>query len=109
VRVLPTHAIDEVRETFDLVLNQDSFPEMHPTTVRDYLGWIGRVCSGRLLSINHESRTTNGDVLRRGGVPMIIEEHGGFERLDRFPYWLRKGYVAELYRVGAQPRGFGAA
>jgi hypothetical protein len=107
VRVLPTHAIHESQgEPYDLVLNQDSFPEMNPTTVREYLEWIGRVCTGRLLSINHESKPPYGDALPHRSVPEIIEELGGYERLDRFPYWLRKGYVAELYRVGVQARDF---
>ncbi len=25
--------------------------------------------------------------------------HGGYELISRFAYWLRRGYVVELYRI----------
>lgn len=41
VRIRPAHALTELEASeFDLVLNQDSFPEMHPDTVADYLNWV---------------------------------------------------------------------
>jgi hypothetical protein len=103
VRVLPTRAT--VRDPqYDLVVNQDSFPEMHPDHVQEYVAWIRGVCpGGLLLSVNHESKARYG---RRGhglvhvSVPEAVERARGFERLQRFPYWPRKGYVVELYRVG---------
>ena len=63
VRVLPAHAVRELRgHQFDLVLNQDSFPEMHADTVDAYLSWIAGVCAdGLLLSVNHESKAPYGD------------------------------------------------
>jgi hypothetical protein len=109
VRVLPTHAAATAAgHGYDLVLNQDSFPEMHPSTVEDYLRWIGRVCPGGLmLSINHENKARYGRLLRPRErdlahvcVPEVVERMGGFRRLQRAPYWLRRGYAAELYRVG---------
>jgi len=100
VKVLPSHAIrDEQTRQYDLILNQDSFPEIHVATVREYLLWIRQVCRGSFMSINHETRPRSSHGLIQLNVPEIVEEVGGFQRVDRFPYWLRKGYVAELYRV----------
>jgi len=100
VRILPAHATWERRgDEYDIVLNQDSFPEMDSDTVEDYLRWIGATSARGLLSINHESKPTYGPALVQVSVPEVIEHLGGFELLDRYPYWLRKGYVVELYRA----------
>jgi len=99
VQILPAGAQASAgKGRFDLVLNQDSFPEMAPVTVRDYLAWV-RASAGRLLSINHESKPPYGSGLAHVSVSEEIARIGGFTLEDRFPYWLRRGYVAELYRV----------
>ena len=100
LQILPAHAIGEIgRPLFDLVLNQDSFPEMSAATVSDYLEWIGRSCGGSLMSINHESKPAYGAGLQHVNVPEMTAARGGFELTYRFPYWLRRGYVVELYRI----------
>ena len=101
LRILPNHAIAAgYAHDHDLVLNQDSFPEMHPDTVGDYLRWIRSLGPGRrLLSINHENKPPYGRGLAHVSVPEAVARAGGFELEDRTPYWLRKGYVTELYRV----------
>ena len=107
VRILPVQvAATTDGHRYDLVFNQDSFPEMHPGTVDDYLAWARRVCGdGLLMSVNHESKAPYGRFLELRpklahiSVPEATERIGGFERLQRHPYWLRRGYVAELYRV----------
>lgn len=98
LEVLPAHAVDEIRgQTFDLVLNQDSFPEIDRETVAAYLEWIKATCKGRLVSINHECRTLRHDREPQLSVPEEIKASGGFTLTQRGPYWLRKGYVLELY------------
>ncbi|MEA2355470.1 MAG: hypothetical protein QOD61_1599 [Solirubrobacteraceae bacterium] len=104
LRILPNHAIAADHphphpHAYDLVLNQDSFPEMHPDTVADYLRWIRSVGPARLLSINHENKPPYGRGLAHVSVPEAVARAGGFELEDRVPYWLRRGYVTELYRV----------
>lgn len=100
LRILPAHAVSELRgPLFDLVLNQDSFPEMNPATVADYLRWIARCCEGRLMSINHESKPAYGDGLEHVSVPEMTAADGRYELTYRFPYWLRRGYVVELHRI----------
>lgn len=102
LQILPPHAIAELTEpVFDVVLNQDSFPEMHAGTVAEYLTWIRTCCAGRLVSINHESEPPGVEGQSQVNVPEAIARAGGFAHERRSPYWLRRGYVVESYRVGA--------
>lgn len=99
VRIVPAGALGSTDAgRFDLVLNQDSFPEMAPATVRNYLAWI-RTSATRLLNINHESKPAYGCDMIHVSVPEEIARVGGFAPQDRFPYWLRGGYVTEIYGV----------
>ena len=101
VTIWPNHAIGELSDSsFDLVVNQDSMPEMSRETVQEYLRWIRSVATDSFLSINHESKPEYGDGLAHVSVPEAIAEVGGFTREERWPYWLRKGYVVERYGVG---------
>ncbi|MBM3983445.1 MAG: putative sugar O-methyltransferase [Planctomycetes bacterium] len=100
IRVLPYFAAEhEPPRTFDLVLNQDSFPEIGVDKVRRYLNWI-RSAARHFVSINHESKPP-----RHGGdgyqlsVPELVADVGGYRRVSRGLYWLRRGYVVELYEL----------
>lgn len=97
------HPCDALPEgSFDLVLNQDSFPEIGRDTVLAYLDWIADHAAA-FLSINHESQGEypGGRHLR---VLDLVRETGRLELVERIPYWLRKGYVRERYRpVAAAP------
>ena len=98
--IWPNHAIHELQGPgYDLVLNQDSMPEMSRPTVDDYLRWIRARCRSLFVSINHESKPPYGENLTHVSVPEAVATIGGFELRDRYPYWLRKGYVVELYQV----------
>ena len=98
IEILPCDA--DITRHFDLVLNQDSFPELSNDTVNRYLGWIKGHASA-FLSINHESKPEfRGE--RQLSVAELIREIGGFSRQSRIPYWLRKGYVLEFYKVTPQ-------
>jgi hypothetical protein len=100
IRVLPGWLLESIpAQAFDLALNQDSFPEIEHSTVRDYLREIGRTTRSYFLSINQEGEATiGGSTTRQLVVSDVIREVGGFERLYRFPCWVRAGYVEELYR-----------
>ena len=99
VQVMPPFARSQLsRNSFDLVINQDSFPEIHPSIVCDYLVWI-KLSTKLFLSINHESKpkSINGTLLNN--VHELVTNVGGFVRRTRQPYWPRKGYVCELYDI----------
>jgi hypothetical protein len=100
LRILPAHAIAALEDpSFDLVLNQDSFPEMSAETVIDYLTWIRGCCAGSMMSINQEGKPPYGKGLTHVSVAELTGTVGGFELTYRFPYWLRPGYVVEMYRI----------
>jgi len=102
LQILPAHAIAEIREpSFDAVLNQDSFPEIDREIVADYLRWMRTTCIGPLVSINQESSPPRRDGKPQLSVPEVVREVGGFTLEQRWPYWLRKGYIVELYGMSA--------
>jgi len=98
ITILPPHCMEKLpSQQFDLVLNQDSFPEISIDIVQGYLIQIKRV-SRLFLSINHESRNGVGN-FKQTRVLDVVTDIGGYNRLWRMPYWLRRGYVMELYEV----------
>jgi putative sugar O-methyltransferase len=100
VTILPGHRIhSDVTGHFDLVLNQDSFPEIDMDAVRSYLQRIKALSNRYFLSINHESRPRSVDGKLQLNVPQVVAEVGGYRRAWRMPYWLRRGYVFELYEI----------
>ena len=82
-----------------MVVNQDSFPEIERAFVVDYLRHIRRF-AGRLLSINQEAAAVAAaDGRCQHVVSELVDSVGGFVRVSRVPYWLRRGYVEEIYEV----------
>jgi len=94
IAILPCQALEAVGK-IDIVLNQDSFPEIERGAVVNYLEWIKRSAS-KFLSINHESKPSY-SVGKTLSVPELAADVGGLKLKSRVPYWLRKGYVMELY------------
>ncbi len=82
---------------FALSLNQDSFPEIDPAIVSDYMTAIHHTTVGHLLSINHESSHHTAGNAQHVPVPTTLDNDSRFTRMYRMPYWLRRGYVEELY------------
>jgi hypothetical protein len=84
---------------FTLTLNQDSFPEIDETIVRGYLGQIRRTTTKYFLSINHEVEHPKTSEAKHVNVSTLLTTDAGFHRFYRMPYWLRRGYVEELYFI----------
>jgi hypothetical protein len=100
IAILPYFRIDAIEpDQFDLVLNQDSFPEINRDTVLEYLVWIKKASRQFFCSINHESRPRSAGGDLQISVPELVGEVGGYRRVSRVPYWLRRGYVEELYTI----------
>lgn len=96
VKILPFWGASRFRDnSFDICLNQDSINEM-PENIRDwYRDEIGRVVEGYFVSINHEyffPKTVNA----------LFGSSFGFRLVHRSPYWIRSGYVEELFEVGLE-------
>lgn len=79
-------------EHFDITLNQDSFPEIADNLLQEYLSQIKRVTTNYFLSINHEyffPRTAN----------HFVDRWTKFRKIYRSKYWIREGYVEELWKI----------
>ena len=83
-------------ERYDLVINQDSLPEMPPETAAMYISRI-RTIAPLFYSINQEAAAPNTDEFRQVIVPELVGRDGGYQRLSRNLFWLRDGYVEEVY------------
>jgi len=100
VHVLPHFEIENTRAVpFDLVLNQDSFPEINEPAVTRYLEWMRATKSRYFLSINHESRPPAPAGGRQLRVADVVEKMGGFSLVARHAFPLRRGYAEELYEA----------
>jgi hypothetical protein len=72
----------------DVVLNVDSLTEMGEKTAMEYLAWISTNCE-TFISINHEANLFKTIELCRSLYPSSLR--------SRCPYWLRAGYVEEVF------------
>lgn len=93
--IFPEHFNNAPDNQFDIVVNCDSFPEINEVVTAEYVENIKRT-SKLFYSINHEWYE---EVLQNRNVPVIVKNNGGFDRLLRNLFWLRRGYVEELYNV----------
>lgn len=104
IRLLPPSSFGKSK--FDLVYNQDSFPEMHRSHSVRYL-LKARSITPLLLSINQEGGNPQSATTNQPVTAELIAEVGRYRRLYRFHNWLRAGYVEELYET--QPPTLGWA
>lgn len=88
IRICPPDWLGNSNEGFDLVLNADSMTEMDQDHAVSYFRHINRRAA-LFLSINQESYP-----LRVCDLPAIC---GIDAKSDRHPYWMRKGYVEEIF------------
>jgi hypothetical protein len=87
---------------FDLSINQDSFPEIDEFIVKKYISDIERTTSKYFLSINHEAQSPmNGKENPKAqlNISEIMKTYKNFNRFYRFHYWVREGYIEELYKI----------
>jgi hypothetical protein len=71
---------------YDLVVNVDSLTEVGRGVAEGYLRWIMKN-SRRFWSVNHEANTFTVNELLNEFPEAAVE---------RFPYWMRNGYVEEI-------------
>lgn len=89
IRLLPPAHLEKAG-SFDIVLNTDSLTEMAQNVAENYLRFV--VKHARLLiSINHEANLFTVQEIGRKEANLVC--------VARSPYWLREGYVEELFLV----------
>jgi hypothetical protein len=98
INVLPYWEFFNRNRSFDLVFNRDSMPEMPLARVMEYLSEISDRAAS-FLSINQESKAEAGRPgLHQLWVSDLMKMVSGMNRISRHPYWIRKGYVEEVFR-----------
>lgn len=100
IRVFPYWRLfDSPEGYFDLCLNQDSMPEIPEHIARKYISEMPRIAR-LFLSINQEAGAPSGiEGATQLIVPKLVEDNPAFRRIARHPYWVRRGYVEETYRL----------
>lgn len=78
---------------YDLIVNIDSITEIETNTIQVYLKKIQEI-SPMFLSINHESN--------KYSVFELLSADENVKKFQRHPYWMRLGYVEELYTFHPQ-------
>ena len=97
MKVLPTIAIDTLEPSrTDVLVNQNSMPEMPEQAVINYIQWARKNLRGIFYSYNQEAYSPVGGV-PQVLVPEIVSRVGGFKLFGRNYSWLRRGYVEEIY------------
>jgi putative sugar O-methyltransferase len=98
VEVLPYWEFERVPpESLDFVINCDSLPEMSSDTCASYLKAIARTLKGVFISINQEAKSPNANGGNQNSVPEMVDSLGKLKRISRSLYWMRQGYVEEIY------------
>lgn len=98
-RVMPTFSADNMKaKDIDVLINENSMPEMNEQIVDHYLKFAKRCLKGIFFSYNHEAHSFVFGKLQVL-VPQAVKRVGGFERLSRNASWLRSGYIEEVYRL----------
>jgi hypothetical protein len=93
------HLREVAVESCDIVVNQDSLPEMSRETAAEFLRLASRVTRRYFLSLNQEHQAFGADRIRQNWVHELCRTTPGFalDLVVRCPYWMRVGYVEELY------------
>ena len=101
--ILPTVAINSItNQDFDVLINENSMPEMSEEIVENYVRFAKNHVTGIFFSYNHEAYSVvygKPQVL----VPEVVARVGGFQRLSRNASWVRSGYVEETYKIVDRP------
>lgn len=93
VRILPPPVFLEGDDSYDLVVNVDSLTELAPDVARSYAEAI-KTRAALFLSINHEHEAFT--------VRELFHQIG-LTAASRAPYWMRRGYVEEVFPVRQRP------
>jgi hypothetical protein len=102
VRLVPHFALSTLSGSYNLLLNQDSMPELPVSEVDRYVSWANENINGLFFSFNQEAYSVvsgTPQVL----LPEVVSKFANYGLLERHTSWDRRGYVEEVYSV-AQPQ-----
>lgn len=103
IQLVLNTALEEITFKPDLIINQDSMPEMPLAVVDGYLEWIANSGASLFASFNHEANAPNSPREAQGWISHMAGGRPEFTRLSRELSWDRPGYIEEIYRIAAIP------
>ncbi len=96
VALIPHFALNSIPSPVNIMINQDSMPEMPSSEVTRYLDWGARNLDGVFVSVNQEAYSIfNGSP--QLFVPEFVASFPSYRRISRNTAWDRRGYVEEVY------------
>jgi len=98
VAIVPNHIHLDDPSDSDIVVNQDSLPEIGRAEASRYVQLLPSTASW-FLTINQEHEAPQIEGAKQSVVGHLTAEAGMASPWYRMPFWLRIGYVEELYRV----------
>lgn len=96
IELVPHFGIEALGIRPNVVINQDSMPEMPASEVARYLAWADSALRGVFLSFNQEAYSP-WEGVPQVHVPTAVQRFPAFERFSRETSWDRRGYVEEAY------------
>jgi putative sugar O-methyltransferase len=98
IELIPYFDLDKIDFQPNVLVNQDSMPEMPESEVERYLGWGSKNLKGVFISFNQEAYSPWAGV-PQVHVPTVASRWPEYRRVSRETSWDRRGYVEECYLV----------
>ena len=96
IELMPHTALNEIDFRPNVLINQDSMPEMPSTEVDRYLSWASSNLDGVFISFNQETLSAS-----HGSMQVWVAErvraYPRLQLVSRDTSWDRRGYVEEIY------------
>ncbi|MFL9671423.1 putative sugar O-methyltransferase [Pseudomonas marginalis] len=98
IQLVPHFELEKIDFQPNILINQDSMPEMPESEVDRYLSWGSRSLKGLFISFNQEAYSPWAGTLQVH-VPTMAARYPHYRRVSRETSWDRRGYVEEAYVV----------
>jgi putative sugar O-methyltransferase len=96
IELIPHTALSDIDFRPNILINQDSMPEMPLSEVNRYLEWASANLDGLFFSFNQETLSSSHGSLQVW-VAENVRRYGRFKLVSRDASWDRRGYVEEVY------------
>jgi hypothetical protein len=97
IELIPHWMLSNLDLRPNVLINQDSMPEMPQAEVERYLSWGSDNVDGLFFSFNQEAYSPWRGV-PQVHVPAVVGRYPRFRRIARNASWVRRGYVEETYK-----------
>jgi len=97
IELIPHWMLSDLDLRPNVLINQDSMPEMPQAEVERYLTWGSDNVDGLFFSFNQEAYSPWRGVPQIH-VPSVVARYPRFRRIARNVSWVRRGYVEEVYK-----------